>query len=715
MNILQALFFPPEQPGGVSSMVPYIGERFRKIGWSMELFSIPRRVRNKGSEPFEFETFDWRDYAGNPVVDKYIRTIQDYIWWTKLRLKGNGQYDLIHAHHPVAALAMRHVYPDTPLLMTVHSSYERELILNRRIKEGSTEHRFLTKIYGELERKSDRLLTVSNSFASYMSPYVEQPEEIGIIPNGYDERRFKPIPHENEVAQLVTVCRLVPAKGLDVLLEACALLRKSGRKFVLHIIGDGPIRPELEELAIQLGIYEETIFYGYMLHPEEMLPFFDIFVLPSRAEAFGSVFAEAALCLLSLVGTNVGGIAEQIEDGSNGLLVPAEDPAALAEALDKLITDPHYRYELARAAWNKAKKTYSLNRVIQELKKIYVSMGPDLALLMSGTFTFMHAADLHLDSPFRGLAGVPAVVRDRLRESTFEALAAIVETARRERLDFIVIAGDLYDKADRSLRAQLRMQQAMSKLAEDNIQVFVVHGNHDPADGWQAELEWPNTVHVFGSEQPEWMPAYTREGELAAHVYGMSYASASVRDNLAAMYRKQEGAPFHLALLHANVDGQANYDNYAPCKLSDLRSASFDYWALGHIHDRRVLSEYPHVVYPGNIQGRSVKETGSRGVYVVRVCEEGRIEMSYRDVASVIWEELAVSIEGAEREQDLKHRLLDAVESVRASSGGRPVVLRLRLEGSGVLHERLMDEHAGEVWLEELREWIGSPEDEEQW
>ncbi|QMV43902.1 glycosyltransferase family 4 protein [Cohnella cholangitidis] len=372
MNILQALFFPPEQPGGVSSMVPYIGERFRKIGWEMEMFSLPKRIRNKGHEEIEFATFDWRPYSGNAIVDKYIQTYKDYVWWVKLRLAGQ-RYDLIHAHHPVAALAMKHIYPDTPVLMTVHSSYERELILNGKIAEGGIEHQFLTRIYGELEHRTDRLMTVSKSFAQYIGNYLQDPNSTIVIPNGYDEKRFKPIPHENEVTQLVTVCRLVPAKGLDVLLQACAELRRRNSKFVLHIIGDGPIRKELETLSQQLGIYDDTIFYGYMLHPEELLPFFDIFVLPSRAEAFGSVFAEAALCLLALVGTEVGGIAEQIEDGANGLLVPSEDPIALANALESVINDPHFRYEMARAGWNKAKKTYSLNRVISELKRIYSS------------------------------------------------------------------------------------------------------------------------------------------------------------------------------------------------------------------------------------------------------------------------------------------------------------------------------------------------------
>ena len=115
-------------------------------------------------------------------------------------------------------------------------------------------------IYGELEHQAERLLTVSESFRQYLTPYVKQPDVIGIIPNGFDEKRFKPIPHDNAIPQLVTVCRLVPAKGLDILFKACAELKGRGHDYVLHIIGDGPIRPDLEELAQRLGIYNETIF-----------------------------------------------------------------------------------------------------------------------------------------------------------------------------------------------------------------------------------------------------------------------------------------------------------------------------------------------------------------------------------------------------------------------------------------------------------------------
>jgi glycosyltransferase involved in cell wall biosynthesis len=369
MNILQALFFPPEQPGGVSSMVPYIREQFLEKGWEMELFSIPKRVRSKGTESVAFATFDWTQYAGNMIVDKYIQTYKDYVWWTRLRIKKS--YDLIHAHHPIAALVMKQLFPNTPVLLTIHSSYERELILNGKIEEGGAEHNFLTSLYRELEYQLDGILTVSQSFKSYAADYMVDGSQIRVIPNGFDERRFRPFAHENVVPQLITVCRLVPAKGMDTLLAACAELKRRGHPFVLHLIGDGPIREELEQMAIDLNIYEEIIFYGYMLHPEEFMPFFDIFVLPSRAEAFGSVFAEAALCCLALVGTDVGGIAEQIEHGRNGLLVQPNDPIGLCNALELVMADPTYRYQLARSAWMKAKHTYSLSRVIIQLKQEY--------------------------------------------------------------------------------------------------------------------------------------------------------------------------------------------------------------------------------------------------------------------------------------------------------------------------------------------------------
>ncbi len=325
-------------------------------------------------------------------------------------------------------------------------------------------------------------------------------------------------------------------------------------------------------------------------------------------------------------------------------------------------------------------------------------------------FTFIHAADLHLGSPFRSLAKAPDAVRERLREAAFVALRGLVDAAKREKADFIVLSGDLYDAADRSLRAQLRLQRSIAELTEHGIEVFAVHGNHDPESGRQAKLDPPPGFFVFGSDEVSCLPAHTRNGEVAAHVYGISYPNAAVTDNLALRFEKKEGAAFHIAVLHANVDGDPAHDNYAPCRLEELVASGFDYWALGHVHHRRVLHEYPHVVYSGNLQGRSIRETGGKGAYVVKVSATGEVGMRFLDVADALWQEAVVSIEGIESEQALKDKLLETVDELRASSEGRPVVARLRLEGRGALHERLIEPSVAEEWLTELRDWTGLPD-----
>jgi exonuclease SbcD len=330
-------------------------------------------------------------------------------------------------------------------------------------------------------------------------------------------------------------------------------------------------------------------------------------------------------------------------------------------------------------------------------------------------FTFIHAADLHLDSPFKGLSKVPAAVRERLRESTFAAMRKLTELAKREKVDFVVLAGDLFDMAERSLRAQLRLQRELAALAELGIEVFVVHGNHDPESGRHAKLDVPHGVFVFGSGEVGCRPAHNREGEVVAHVYGISYLTPAVTDNLALRFKVQEGAPFHLAVLHANVDGNPSFDNYAPCRLDELVTSGFQYWALGHIHDRRVLHEYPHVVYPGNIQGRSIRETDHKGAYVVSVSGTGAIDMKFEILSDVLWQEQTISIEGLQREQELKERLLDLCDKLRVAGGGRPTIVRIRLDGRGVLNDRLLDPAVVSEWLEELREWLGDPELTEAW
>ncbi|HUC93505.1 MAG TPA: DNA repair exonuclease [Paenibacillus sp.] len=338
---------------------------------------------------------------------------------------------------------------------------------------------------------------------------------------------------------------------------------------------------------------------------------------------------------------------------------------------------------------------------------------------MSVPFRFIHAADLHLDSPFKGLGEAPPAVRQALADSTFEALRRLTAAAVSAKADFVLLAGDLFDAADRSLRAQAVLHQQWAKLREHGIGVYVIHGNHDPLSGQRARFAEMEGVHVFGAEQYEGRPAYRKDGELAAFVYGMSYARRAVTDNLAARYRPAAAAPFHIALLHGNVDGDPSHDPYAPCTLGELAGAGFDYWALGHVHDRRVLHTYPHVVYSGNTQGRHPRETGAKGCYIVDVAADKAVELTFAPLDAVRWTAIQVEIAGVREEAALLDRLEAACDRAAAEAEDRPLMAALTLTGAGPLHARLTEASYRVDLLHALRERSAAsgrdPEANEAW
>ncbi|MYC37945.1 MAG: DNA repair exonuclease [Chloroflexi bacterium] len=316
---------------------------------------------------------------------------------------------------------------------------------------------------------------------------------------------------------------------------------------------------------------------------------------------------------------------------------------------------------------------------------------------------FVHAADLHLDSPFRGIRSeAPEYVADSLRRATFDAYENIVALCLRERVDALLVAGDVYDGADRSLRAQLKFVDGLTRLDAAGLRSFVCHGNHDPLDGWEARLSLPPGCVRFGPEVTG-EPVFADEPERAT-VYGVSYPTREVRENLTPLFTQASlDGGFGIGLLHANVGGNSNHDSYAPCFVTDLAETGLDYWALGHVHTRQVLrQERPTVVYPGNPQGRHPLETGERGVYLVEVDDYGAVSLDFHPVDVVRWETLEVGVAGLEAEQEL----IDAIDSAAASCAeyaeGRSVVFRLTLAGRGPLHRWLRS--AGTV--EELRERV---------
>ncbi|CRF28694.1 DNA repair exonuclease [Mycobacterium tuberculosis] len=303
------------------------------------------------------------------------------------------------------------------------------------------------------------------------------------------------------------------------------------------------------------------------------------------------------------------------------------------------------------------------------------------------SFRFIHAADLHLDSPFRGLAGLPDALRERVKEASFTALSRLTDLAVSQKADFVVFSGDIYDAKDRSLRAQLRFRQALETLAGHRIPAFVIHGNHDPLhDGYSAKLTWPDDVKVFGASGVESEIIRAADGEALARISGISFGRSSVTDNLTPGFRSWSDSLYHIALLHTNVDGDARHDNYAPCRLGDLLGRGVDYWALGHIHTRRILHERPWVVYPGNVQGRHIRETGPRGCYLVDVSAAGETELTFYALDDVRWQAAEASIDGLETEQQLMEALEEAVWTAAEAAEGRAVILRVLLTGRGPIH-----------------------------
>ena len=338
---------------------------------------------------------------------------------------------------------------------------------------------------------------------------------------------------------------------------------------------------------------------------------------------------------------------------------------------------------------------------------------------------FVHSADLHLDSPFVGIRTVaPDNVARALHDATFAAYENIIELCIDERVDALLVAGDVYDSADRSLRAQLKFVDGLKRLHDEGIRSFVCHGNHDPLDGWEARLDYPPSCTRFGAEF-EAVPVFENEPERAI-VHGVSYPTRDVYDNLVPRLGTVDPNAFSIGLMHANVDGNAEHALYAPCSLGDLETSGVNYWALGHVHTRQVLSDRsPTVVYPGNSQGRHPNERGARGAYLVDVDDDGSVNLDFRAVDTVRWERPVLDISDMETEQDLIDGLHQGMEDALQSSAGRSVVVRIALSGRGPLHgslrqpsfiEGVMDDLNGEwanrspfAWCERIEDETAPP------
>ncbi|EAH1272966.1 exonuclease SbcCD subunit D [Listeria monocytogenes] len=255
---------------------------------------------------------------------------------------------------------------------------------------------------------------------------------------------------------------------------------------------------------------------------------------------------------------------------------------------------------------------------------------------------FLHMADLHLDSPFIGLSTLPQPLFSAIQESTFQSLERITTVAIKEAVDFVLIAGDIYDSEDQSVRAQARFSKEMKRLEVANIPVFMIHGNHDFIEKHKEKLTLPSNVHVF-SEQVEVMSHKTATG-VSVNIYGFSYNERHIRSSRVDKYKIQGNADFHIALLHGSeVSSSEEHDVYAPFRVQEISKKGFDYWALGHIHKRQLLAEFPSIYYPGNIQGRNRKESGEKGASIITL-SEASTTIDFIGTSPIIWEEAVITL-----------------------------------------------------------------------
>ena len=318
-------------------------------------------------------------------------------------------------------------------------------------------------------------------------------------------------------------------------------------------------------------------------------------------------------------------------------------------------------------------------------------------------FKFLHAADLHLDSPLRGLARYEGAPVERLRNATRQALANLVELAIEEKVAFVLIAGDVYDGDWDDYHTGLYFIAQMARLREAEIPVYLIAGNHDAQSKMTRSLRLPETVHVFPTRAPATIPLE----ELGVAIHGQGFATAAVRENLSAAYPMAQPGCYNIGLLHTSATGREGHENYAPCTFEGLRAKGYDYWALGHVHHRETdHADGSWIVFPGNLQGRCIRETGPKGCVLVTVDDAGRSQVEPRWLDVLRWERCRVDLanqgEGDARDG---HEALDRfradLERLVAGADGRSLAVRVEFHGICAAHEQLAARP--EHWINEVR------------
>ncbi|SPF39221.1 DNA repair exonuclease [Syntrophobacter sp. SbD1] len=328
---------------------------------------------------------------------------------------------------------------------------------------------------------------------------------------------------------------------------------------------------------------------------------------------------------------------------------------------------------------------------------------------------FIHAADSHIDSPLKGLEQHDGAPVDLLRGATRRAFENLIQLAIDENVDFLVIAGDLYDADWRNYGTGLFFRGQMVRLRDRGIPVYLIAGNHDAASVITKKLSLPDNVHVFSTRTAE-------SKEVAGHpavIHGRGFPHRAVPENLVVDYPAAVAGKFNLGLLHTSLTGRPGHDTYAPCLEKDLRQKGYGYWALGHVHQPEVICRDPWIVFAGNCQGRDVRETGPRGCRLVTVNDCLDVETAeWRDLDVVRWQVLAIDLAGVTEESEALSRVTKAMAGAINEAEGRLVAARVVFTGATPLHGslhrephrwraellgRAQDQGEEAIWIERIK------------
>jgi len=300
-------------------------------------------------------------------------------------------------------------------------------------------------------------------------------------------------------------------------------------------------------------------------------------------------------------------------------------------------------------------------------------------------FKFIHAADVHLDSPLRGLSRYESAPAESIRDACRRAFENLVDLAIEEKVSFVLLAGDLYDGDWKDYSTGIFLSQQMGRLGQYNISVFTVAGNHDAANRMTKALDSPTNMTILSSRKVETI----KIDDLAVAIHGRSFGTQHIDENLAAGFTAAEKGMFNIGLLHTSLDGREGHEVYAPCSIDDLRSKGYQYWALGHIHKQEFVSEDPWIVFPGCVQGRHIRETGAKGCVLVTV-EDGTVSEAESLPLDVLrWALCSVDLTDAAEMREVLERTRKAIENERTLADGRPIAMRIRFEGATAISDEL--------------------------